>query len=54
MGTIGTLRTDETIGTMENGKNFHKNFDKIREMSTGTMRKTTGRMVKVDIHLQEL
>ena len=51
MGTIGTLRTDETIGTMGNGENFYKNFDKSREMSTGTIGKTTGRLMKVEIHL---
>ena len=42
MGTIGTLvtiRTLETMGIKENGKNFYKNYDDSRKISLETQLK---------------
>ena len=43
MGSIGTLGIIGSIGTMENGKIFFKNFDEFRKISIGTIEKNTGR-----------
>ena len=34
---IGAMGTKRTLGAMENGKNFYKNFDESRAISTGTI-----------------